>query len=87
MLSGCTVYHATPVRYAPASPSAFERSCNAALGVFEDQGIAIVNANRFVGMIQGRQGNIDITANLLTQPDRSVRVQFDAAGATQRNPS
>jgi hypothetical protein len=38
-------------------------------------------------MIQGRQGNIDITANLRTQPDPSVRVQFDAAGVTQQNPS
>ena len=86
IIGACTVYQPAPAVYAPAQPSAFERSWNAALGSFEDQGVAISSADRSTGMIRGRRGDIELTANLRTQADGSVRVQFNTAGAMTQDP-
>jgi hypothetical protein len=86
MLSSCTVYHPAPVLYAPASPSAYERSWNATLGAFQDQGVAISSADRSTGIVRGRRGETEIIANLSTQSDGSVRVQFNTRGANAQDP-
>jgi len=88
MITGaCTVYQPAPaVVYAPAQPSAFERSWSAALGSFEDQGVSISSTDRSTGMIRGRRGDIELTANLRTQADGSVRVQFNRVDATTQDP-
>ena len=64
----------------------FDRSWNAALASFEDQGVAVSSADRSTGMIRGRRGDIELTANLRTQADGSVRVQFNRVDATTQDP-
>src|SRR5690242_12703753 len=60
MLGGCTVYQPAPGVYAPAPPSAFERSWNAALGAFQDQGLTISSADRPTGMIRGHRAGTEL---------------------------
>ncbi len=86
MLGSCTVYQTAPGVYAHAPPSAFERSWNAALGAFQDQGLAISSADRPTGMIRGHRGGTELTANLRTQADGSVRVQFNTVGGSAQDP-
>ena len=86
MLGGCTVYQPAPGVYAPAPPSAFERSWNAALGAFQDQGLTISSADRPTGMIRGHRAGTELTANLRTQADGSVRVQFNTVGGSAQDP-
>lgn len=86
LLGGCTVYQTAPGVYAPAPPSAFDRSWNAALGAFQDQGLAISSADRSTGMIRGHRGGTELAANLRTQADGSVRVQFNTIGGSAQDP-
>jgi hypothetical protein len=88
VLAGCTVYQVAPGVYEPVppAPSTFDRSWNAALGAFGDQGVQITREDRSSGTIRGRRGGIDVTANLRTQADGSVRVEFSTAGATAQDP-
>jgi hypothetical protein len=89
LLGGCTVYQTAPGVYAPAPPSppsAFDRSWNAALGAFQDQGLAISSADRSTGTIRGHRGGTELAANLRTQADGSVRVQFNSVGGNAQDP-
>ena len=86
MLGSCAVYQTAPGVYAPVPPSAFERSWNAALGAFQDQGLTISSADRSSGMIRGHRGSTELTANLRTQADGSVRVQFNTVGGSAQDP-
>ena len=86
LLGGCTVYQTAPGVYSPAPPSAFERSWNAALGAFQDQGLTISSADRSSGVIRGHRGGTELTANLRRQADGSVRVQFNTVGANAQDP-
>jgi len=86
LMAGCTVYQVGPATYAPAPPTTFDRSWSAAAGALEDQGVQITTEDRANGVIRGRRGGIDVTANVRTQADGSVRVQFDTAGATAQDP-
>ena len=86
LVAGCTVYEVAPVAYAPLPPS-FERSWHAAAGALEDQAVQITSEDRGTGVIRGRRGAIDVMANVRTQADGSVRVQFDTAGATAQDPA
>jgi hypothetical protein len=89
LVAGCTVYQVAPGVYEPFPPagvSSFDRSWNAALGAFGDQGIGIVSEDRAAGVIRGRRGAIDVSANVRQQADGSVRVQFDTAGQTGQDP-
>lgn len=86
LLAGCTVYQVAPVAFAPVPPTSFDRSWSAAAGALEDQGVQITAEDRASGVIRGRRGGIDVTANVRTQADGSVRVQFDTAGATAQDP-
>ena len=89
ILGGCTYYQTAPGVYSttpPTPPSAFERSRNAALGAFEDQGVAIASADRGAGIIRGRRGGVELTADLHKQADGSVQVKFKTAGAPGQDP-
>lgn len=86
VLAGCTVYQVGPATYAPAPPTGFDRSWNAAAGALQDQGVQITAEDRAAGVIRGRRGGIDVTANVRTQADGSVRVEFNTGGATGQDP-
>lgn len=87
LLAGCTVYQVGPATYSPAPPPAsFDRSWNAAAGALADQGVQITAEDRAAGVIRGRRGGIDVTANVRTQADGSVRVEFNTSGATGQDP-
>jgi hypothetical protein len=87
LLGACTVYQVAPGVYEPYPPAtSFERSWNATLGAFGDQGVAITSEDRSTGTIRGRRGGIDLTANVRPQADGSVRVEFNTAGATGQDP-
>jgi hypothetical protein len=86
LLAGCTVYQVGPATYAPAPPTTFDRSWSAAAGALEDQGVQITSEDRASGVIRGRRGGIDVTANVRSQADGSVRVEFNTGGATGQDP-
>ena len=86
LLGSCTVYQTAPGVYAPAPPSAFERSWNAALGGAQDAGVQVTSADPSSGLIRGTRGSIDVTVVVVRQADGSVRVQFDSKGPTQQDP-
>ena len=88
LLAGCTVYQVAPGVYEPVppAPSTFDRSWNAAAGALEDQAVQITSEDRSSGVIRGRRGGIDVTANVRTQADGRVRVEFNTAGATGQDP-
>jgi hypothetical protein len=70
----------------PAPASRFDRSWSAAVGAFEDQGVRITAEDRSAGVLRGTRDAIDVSAYVRTQADGSVRVEFNTAGATSRDP-
>ena len=89
-LAGCVVYdpyypYGYPQQAAPGA--AYERYWNAALGAMQDQGLNIVGTDRGTGTIQGTRGNINMRANVVTQADGKIRVEFNAGGALNEDPS
>jgi hypothetical protein len=88
LLTGCTYYQTAPGYYgtAPAPVNTFDSSWSAAVGAFEDQGVRVTNEDRAAGIVRGTRDGIDVTANVRTQADGSVRVEFNTAGATARDP-
>ncbi len=93
--TGCTYYETAPGQYVaapyvvappPAPPSRFDRSWSAAVGAFEDQGVRITTEDRSAGVLRGTRDAIDVSAYVRTQADGSVRVEFNTAGATSRDP-
>ena len=94
LLSGCyygpapAYYQPTPAVYTSTSTtSKFDQSWSAMVGAFSDQGIRISTQDRGAGVIQGTRYGINITANIRTQADNSVRVQFDTSGDTASDPA
>jgi hypothetical protein len=85
-LAGCTYYQTAPGVYAQAVPASFDRSWNAALGAFADQGVQVTSQDRGTGQIRGAREGINVTANVRTQTDGSVRVEFNTSGDTARVP-
>ena len=83
--TGCTYYQVAPGVYATTPPSAFDRSWAATVGAFEDQGVLITLQDRNTGQVRGTREGIDVSANLRTQADGSVRVELNATGATARD--
>jgi hypothetical protein len=75
-LSGCTVYEPVSV---PA-PSTFDRSWSAALGATQDAGVRITSEDRGSGVIRGVSNEQEVTINLRTQADGSVRIEISARG-------
>jgi hypothetical protein len=87
-LTGCTYYQTAPGYnvWSPAPVNSFDRSWSAAVGAFEDQGVRISTEDRSAGVLRGTRDGIDVTANVQLQADGSVRVEFNTAGATARDP-
>ena len=46
----------------------------------------ITSEDRGAGQIRGTRDGIDVVANVRTQADGSVRVEFNTSGATGRDP-
>ncbi len=88
LVSSCTVYQTAPGVYSPVPPPAasFDRSFSAAVGAFQDQGVQILSADQSTGVVRGTRDGINVTANVRTQADGSVRVEFGTSGATSRDP-
>lgn len=88
--SGCYVYDPYhPYAYgnpADASAATFDRSWNAMLGAFSDQGLAVVAQDRAAGTIDGRKGAIRVTSHVFTQADGTIRAEFNAGGELSQDP-
>jgi hypothetical protein len=81
-LASCTVYE-------PASapqPSTFDRSWSAALAAAQDEGVRITSEDRSSGVIQGFRDEQQVTLNLRTQADGSVRIEIGARGPKGSDP-
>ena len=86
LAAGCTYYEVAPGVYATSAPASFDRSWSAAVGAFEDQGVRITSQDRSAGQVRGTREGIDVLANVRTQADGSVRVEFNTSGATAGDP-
>jgi hypothetical protein len=82
-LAACVVYEPVPA-YQP--PSVFERSWAAAIGALQDQGVVISGQDRATGTVRGSRGAVNVVANVRTQADGSVRVEFNSSGAIASDP-
>jgi hypothetical protein len=84
LLAACTYYvqpdgTAVPAGYsAPGAPASFDRSFAAAAGAMRDEGLAITTEDRNAGRVIGVKGSGTVIANVRSQADGSVRVQFDS---------
>ena len=83
-LSACVVYE--PVVVGGGTPATFERSWNATLGSYSDQGVAITAQDRSSGVIEGRKGGITVKSRVVTQADGKVRVEMNTGGALSEDP-
>lgn len=80
-VAGCVVHETAPGVYSPApSPTSFDRSFDAVVGAFADQGVAIVQNDRAAGSVTGRSGNTAVNATVLRQADGSIRIEFGVVG-------
>ena len=86
LMAGCTYYETAPGVYATTPASKFDRSYAAAIGTLEDQGVRITLEDRSAGVVQGSRNGIEVSANVRTQADGSVRVAFNTSGATASDP-
>ena len=86
LVAGCTYYEVAPGVYTAAQPASFDRSWSAAVGAFQDQGVQITSQDRGAGQVRGTRDGIDVVANVRTQADGSVRVEFRTVGATTVDP-
>ena len=75
-IAGCVVYEPVPT-YAP---STFDRSWSAALGAAQDEGVRIASEDRASGVIRGFRGDQEVTINVRSQSDGSVRMEISARG-------
>lgn len=84
-LSACVVYE--PV-YATGggTPATFERAWNAALGSYQDQGVAITAQDRTSGVIEGRKGGMTVKSRVFAQADGKVRVEMNTGGNLSEDP-
>ncbi len=86
LLGGCTYYQAAPGVYSSTPASSFDRSWSAAKAAFADQGVPITREDRAAGVVSGTRDGINVMANVRTQADGSVRVEFNTSGATAKDP-
>ena len=86
LLTGCETPppESPPPVYVPQT--VFDRAWSAALGGVQDAGVKVTSADRAIGVIRGSKDGIDVTVHVTRQADGSVRVQFDAKGAKERDP-
>ncbi|MBT9538934.1 hypothetical protein [Thiobacillus sp.] len=86
LLGSCTYYQTAPGTYSTTPVSSFDRSWGAAQAALADQGVPVARADRAAGVVSGTRDGITVTANVRTQADGSVRVEFRTDGATSRDP-
>lgn len=87
LIAACTYYQTAPGTYVTTPANTFDRSWAAAIGAFQDQGVQVTSEDRTAGIVRGTCNGIYPTAIVRTQADGSVRVEFNTAGATQRDPA
>ena len=78
MVTSCVVYQPVPA-YVPAG-SNFDRAWNAAVAAAQDVGIRIQSEDRARGIITAGNDSRNVTINVVSQPDGSVRVEISARG-------
>jgi len=76
-LAGCVAYYPYP------GMSSFDRSWEAALGAATDVGVAISVADRASGRIRGNRAGYELSINVLSQTDGSVRVEITSPRSAQ----
>jgi hypothetical protein len=81
-LGGCVVYEPVP---AP-QPRAFVRPGRAAVGGAQDEGVRITSEDRTNGVIRGLRDEQEVTINIRSQADGSVRVEMSARGPKGSDP-
>jgi hypothetical protein len=86
LLGGCTYYQAAPGVYSTTPVSSFDRSWGAVQAAFAEQGVPITREDRAAGIVGGTRDGINVMANVRTQADGSVRVEFNTSGTTSRDP-
>jgi hypothetical protein len=82
LIGGCVAQPA-----APAGPSKYDRSWDAALGAAADAGVQVTSADRASGRITGSKAGAAVAIALQTQADGSVRVSFEAPNSKEANPT
>lgn len=87
LIAGCTYYQTAPGTYVTTPVNTFDRSWGAAIGALQDQGVRITSEDRGAGIVRGTRDGINVTGNVRMQADGSVRVEFNTAGATERDPA
>ena len=89
LLAGCAEPEPAPAPPPPKPvyvPPVFDRAWAAALGGAQDAGVKVTSSDRSTGIIRGTRDGIEVTVVVARQADGSVRVQFDATGATGKDP-
>lgn len=81
-LAGC----ATNEPAAVPAPSTFDRSWSAALSAAQDEGVRINSEDRGSGVIRGSRNEQEVTINLRSQADGSVRIEISARGPKGSDP-
>jgi hypothetical protein len=81
-LPGCATNEPAPV---PA-PSTFDRSWSAAVSAAQAEGVRITSEDRGSGIIRGLRNEQEVTINLRSQADGSVRVEISARGPKGSDP-
>jgi hypothetical protein len=83
-LAGCVANEPAPVPV--PVPSAFDRSWSAALSAVQDEGVRITSEDRGSGVIRGVRNDQEVTLNLRSQADGSVRIEIGARGPKGAEP-
>jgi hypothetical protein len=83
VLSSCASNEPTP---APPPPSTFDRAWSAALFAAQDEGVRITSEDRGSGIIRGVRDQQEVTMNLRTQADGSVRIEIGTRGPKGYDP-
>jgi hypothetical protein len=83
-LAGCAATEPAPVPV--PVPSAFDRSWSAAVSAAQDEGVLITSEDRGSGVIRGVRNDQEVTLNLRSQADGSVRIEIGARGPKGAEP-
>lgn len=67
-------------------PNTFDRAWSAAIGAARDEGVQILSEDRASGTIIGSRGEQEVTINVRSQADGSVRMEFSARGPKGSDP-
>lgn len=84
LFPGCAANDPVPA-YTPP-PTAFDRAWSAAIAAAQDEGVRILSEDRVSGTIAGTKGDQQVTINVTTQADGSMRLEFSARGPKGSDP-